>query len=120
MVSNGIPANMLVAGKPANANDGKDYVDPSTLATCFAQAKSQNVIGGAMVWEYPDANAQWIQQARTSAWPVGSSDAAPTSGATDATSSGASSGAGTQAATTTPATSAATLAAGGSTAASTS
>ncbi|KAF5350237.1 hypothetical protein D9758_007838 [Tetrapyrgos nigripes] len=69
--NSGVPLDKLVIGKPATSGDANNgFIDPSTLATCANQAKSQGWNGGVMVWEYPDATASWIQSVRALAFPV--------------------------------------------------
>ncbi|KAJ7043634.1 glycoside hydrolase family 18 protein [Mycena alexandri] len=71
IAASGVPLSKLVIGKPAGTGDGNSgFMDASTLATCVAQAKAQGWNGGAMVWEYPDAAAAWIQTVRGSAFPI--------------------------------------------------
>ncbi|TFY79025.1 hypothetical protein EWM64_g4988, partial [Hericium alpestre] len=68
--ANGVSLNKLVIGKPANSGDASDgYIDPTTLAGCVSQAKSQGWNAGVMTWEYPDAGAAWIKTVRSQAWP---------------------------------------------------
>ncbi|KAF8588809.1 glycoside hydrolase family 18 protein [Ramaria rubella] len=67
--ANGVDLNKLVIGKPAfpgDANNG--YMQPTLLAGCLNQARAEGWSGGVMVWEYPDANAEWIQMARAQAF----------------------------------------------------
>ncbi|KAJ7760581.1 glycoside hydrolase superfamily [Mycena metata] len=71
IAASGVPLSKLVVGKPAGTGDGNSgFMDASTLATYVAQAKAQGWNGGAMVWEYPDAAAAWIQTVRGSAFPI--------------------------------------------------
>ena len=51
--ANGVNVDKLVIGKPAIAADAPSggYIDPSTLATCVSQAKSQGWNAGVMSWE---------------------------------------------------------------------
>ncbi|EMD33176.1 glycoside hydrolase family 18 protein [Gelatoporia subvermispora B] len=67
----GVPLDKLVIGKPANAADADNgYVDPSTLAQCLEQAKSQGWDAGAMAWEFPGAASDWITTVRSQAFPL--------------------------------------------------
>ncbi|KAJ7823011.1 glycoside hydrolase family 18 protein [Mycena leptocephala] len=69
--ASGVPLSKIVIGKPAGTGDGNSgFMSASTLATCVATAKNKGWTGGAMVWEYPDAAAAWIQTVRASSWPV--------------------------------------------------
>ncbi|KAJ7833469.1 glycoside hydrolase [Mycena leptocephala] len=69
--ASGVPLSKIVIGKPAGTGDGNSgFMSASTLATCLATAKNKGWTGGAMVWEYPDAAAAWIQTVRASSWPV--------------------------------------------------
>ncbi|EIN14309.1 glycoside hydrolase [Punctularia strigosozonata HHB-11173 SS5] len=71
IAASGVPENKLVIGKPANSGDASSgYMDPSALAVCIGQAKSQGWSGGAMVWEFPDAASSWISTVRSDSWPV--------------------------------------------------
>ncbi|KAF8809476.1 glycoside hydrolase family 18 protein [Phlegmacium glaucopus] len=66
----GVPLSKLVIGKPATTSDASNgFINPSTLATCVAQAKNQGWSAGVMVWEFPDAAASWIQTVRSQAFP---------------------------------------------------
>ncbi|KAJ6581491.1 glycoside hydrolase [Mycena capillaripes] len=66
-----VPLSKIVIGKPAGTGDGNSgFMSASTLAGCVATAKNQGWTGGAMVWEWPDAAASWIQTVRASSWPV--------------------------------------------------
>ncbi|KIK68276.1 glycoside hydrolase family 18 protein [Collybiopsis luxurians FD-317 M1] len=69
--ANGVTLNKLVIGKPAIASDASNgFINPATLATCVAQAKSQGWSAGVMTWEWPDGNASWISEVRSKSWPV--------------------------------------------------
>ncbi|KAF4610765.1 hypothetical protein D9613_006970 [Agrocybe pediades] len=71
IASNGVPLSKIVIGKPATSGDANNgFMSTSTLATCLQQAKNQGWNGGAMVWEYPRANAAWISAVRSLSWPV--------------------------------------------------
>ena len=57
----GVPLDKIVIGKPAGAGDGNNgFMDPSLLGTCVASAKAMGWTGGAMVWQFPDADASWV------------------------------------------------------------
>ncbi|KAI5122931.1 hypothetical protein M0805_007609 [Coniferiporia weirii] len=72
IAASGVELNKLVIGKPATAKDASNgFIDTTTLATCLSQAKQKNWNAGAMVWEYPDANAAWIKTVRSQSFPVG-------------------------------------------------
>ncbi|KAL5482438.1 hypothetical protein ACEPAI_9032 [Sanghuangporus weigelae] len=67
----GVDLNKIVIGKPGIASDADDgYMEPKTLATCLSQAKQKGWNAGAMVWEYPHADSQWIKDARGDAFPM--------------------------------------------------
>ncbi|KZV61339.1 glycoside hydrolase family 18 protein [Peniophora sp. CONT] len=70
--ANGVNIDKLVIGKPAVAADGPSggYIDPATLATCVSQAKAKGWNAGVMSWEYPDADVNWIDTVRGSAYPI--------------------------------------------------
>ncbi|KAJ6515099.1 glycoside hydrolase family 18 protein [Mycena vitilis] len=71
MAANGVPLEKIVIGKPAGSADASNgFMDANTLAGCVASAKAKGWTGGAMVWEYPDAAAPWVQTVRASSWPV--------------------------------------------------
>ncbi|KAJ7116029.1 glycoside hydrolase [Mycena epipterygia] len=72
IAASGVPLSKLVIGKPGTTGDETSggYIAPATLAGCLATAKNQGWTGGAMVWEWPDAAASWIQTVRASSWPV--------------------------------------------------
>ncbi|PFH51773.1 glycoside hydrolase family 18 protein [Amanita thiersii Skay4041] len=66
----GVPLSKLVIGKPAStgvANNG--FMSTATLSTCLQQAKANGWNGGAMVWQFPDASAKWIQEVRSLSFP---------------------------------------------------
>ncbi|EIN12384.1 glycoside hydrolase family 18 protein [Punctularia strigosozonata HHB-11173 SS5] len=68
--ASGVPINKLVIGKPANSGDASNgFIDPTTLAGCLSQAKAKGWSAGAMVWEFPDAAASWIQTVRSQSFP---------------------------------------------------
>ncbi|KAG6375922.1 glycoside hydrolase family 18 protein [Boletus reticuloceps] len=68
---NGVSLDKLVIGKPGTTADASNgYIDPSTLATCVAQAASMGWDAGVMVWQYPDVNSSWIETVRGSTFPV--------------------------------------------------
>jgi len=67
----GVSLDKLVIGKPATSADATNgFMDTATLATCVAQAKAKGWDAGVMVWEFPGADASWIQTVRGSAYPV--------------------------------------------------
>jgi chitinase len=69
--NNGVPLSKLVIGKPATTGDANNgFMSASTLAGCLQNAKNRGWNGGAMVWQYPNAAASWIQTVRSSSWPV--------------------------------------------------
>ncbi|KAL0576275.1 hypothetical protein V5O48_005719 [Marasmius crinis-equi] len=66
-----VPLNKLVIGKPATQGDASNgFMSTSLLASCLQQAKSKGWSAGAMVWEFPDAAASWIQAVRSLSFPV--------------------------------------------------
>ncbi|KII87370.1 glycoside hydrolase family 18 protein [Plicaturopsis crispa FD-325 SS-3] len=70
IVAAGVDQSKLVIGKPATGSDATNgYVDAATLAGCLATAKSQGWDAGAMVWQFPDAAADWISTVRGTAFP---------------------------------------------------
>ncbi|KAF8521730.1 glycoside hydrolase [Hysterangium stoloniferum] len=70
IAANGVPLNKLVIGKPGYSGDASNgYMSPSILAGCMQQAHAKGWNGGAMSWEFPHANAAWIQTVRSKAWP---------------------------------------------------
>ncbi|KAF8521728.1 glycoside hydrolase family 18 protein [Hysterangium stoloniferum] len=70
IAASGIPLNKIVIGKPAIASDASNgFVSTTTLAGCLSQAKSQGWSAGVMVWEFPDADANWIETVRSQAFP---------------------------------------------------
>lgn len=70
IADSGITLDKLVIGKPATSSDASNgFIEPSTLATCVAQAKAQGWDAGVMVWEFPDAAASWIATVRSQAFP---------------------------------------------------
>ncbi|KAH8110972.1 chitinase [Phellopilus nigrolimitatus] len=72
IAASGIDQNKLIIGKPATAADATNgYIAPATLATCLQQAKAKGWSGGAMVWQYPHADATWIKTVRSQSWAVG-------------------------------------------------
>ncbi|KAF8133344.1 glycoside hydrolase family 18 protein [Boletus edulis] len=77
--ANGVSLDKLVIGKPGTTADASNgYIDPSTLATCVAQAASMGWDAGVMVWQYPDVNSSWIETVRGSTFPVSGSPPPPT------------------------------------------
>ncbi|KAF8576290.1 glycoside hydrolase family 18 protein [Ramaria rubella] len=52
-----------------SASNINGFVETATLAECVAQAKAKGWNAGVMVWEFPDANADWIQSVRQLSWP---------------------------------------------------
>ncbi|KAJ7155351.1 glycoside hydrolase family 18 protein [Mycena crocata] len=71
IAASGVPLSKIVIGKPATTGDANNgFMSASTLAGCLATAKSQGWTGGAMVWQWPNAAAAWIQTVRASSWPV--------------------------------------------------
>ncbi|CAO3662453.1 unnamed protein product [Umbelopsis vinacea] len=54
IINSGVDSSKLLIGKPATpagaTNTG--YMDPSALATCLSQAKSQGWDAGVMLWQY--------------------------------------------------------------------
>ncbi|KAF8588811.1 glycoside hydrolase family 18 protein [Ramaria rubella] len=70
IAASGVSLDKLVIGKPGNSGDASNgFIDSSTLAGCLQQAKAKGWNAGAMVWEYPDAAASWIQTVRSQAFP---------------------------------------------------
>ncbi|KII93375.1 carbohydrate-binding module family 5 protein [Plicaturopsis crispa FD-325 SS-3] len=94
IAASGVSLDKLVIGKPGTTGDANNgYIDPSTLAGCLGQAKSQGWTGGAMVWEFPDAAASWIATVRSDSWPVsGSTGTTTTTSPTSTPTSGSCSG----------------------------
>lgn len=71
---NGVPMHKIVIGKPGKADDASNgFMSTNTLAGCLNQAKKQGWKGGAMTWEYPDANTTWINHVRAQAFPESAS-----------------------------------------------
>ncbi|KAK0462028.1 glycoside hydrolase [Desarmillaria tabescens] len=90
IANNGVDLSKLVIGKPATASDATNgYMNTSMLATCLETAKKAvgvrviNLVpnrmghsycyltaGGAMAWQYPNADASWISTVRSLSWPV--------------------------------------------------
>ncbi|KAJ7625684.1 glycoside hydrolase family 18 protein [Roridomyces roridus] len=69
IAASGVPLNKIVIGKPGvPADAGSGYMEPAILAGCLATAKAQGWSAGAMMWEYPDADASWINTVRGSAF----------------------------------------------------
>ncbi|EJC98494.1 chitinase [Fomitiporia mediterranea MF3/22] len=67
----GVDQNKLVLGKPATSADASNgFMDTKTLAGCVKQAKGKGWEGGVMVWQYPNANSQWIKDVRGDAFPT--------------------------------------------------
>ena len=65
IAANGVDLNKLVIGKPggvADANNG--FIDPATLGTCIDQAKAKGWNAGVMAFQFPSADATWIQAAK--------------------------------------------------------
>jgi chitinase len=81
--ASGVDLNKLVVGKPAGQSDATNgFMDSKTLAGCVADAKGKGWNAGAMVWQYPNAKADWAQTVRGSAFPAsggGSSSPPPPS-----------------------------------------
>ncbi|PFH51617.1 glycoside hydrolase family 18 protein [Amanita thiersii Skay4041] len=70
IANSGVPLSKLVIGKPATTGDASNgFMSTSTLAQCLSQAKGRGWNAGAMVWQFPDANAQWIRDVRSLAFP---------------------------------------------------
>ncbi|KAL5504980.1 hypothetical protein ACEPAH_7643 [Sanghuangporus vaninii] len=70
IAANGVDLDKLVIGKPATSGDASNgFIDPATLAGCVSQAKNQGWDAGVMVWEFPDAAADWIATVRSQAFP---------------------------------------------------
>ncbi|KAG7093682.1 hypothetical protein E1B28_007340 [Marasmius oreades] len=66
-----VSLNKLVIGKPATQGDASNgFMTTSLLASCLQQAKGKGWSAGAMVWEFPDAAASWIQAVRSLSFPV--------------------------------------------------
>ncbi|KAJ7724377.1 glycoside hydrolase family 18 protein, partial [Mycena metata] len=83
IATNGVPLNKLVIGKGATGADATTgYMDPATLATCVAQAKSQGWSAGVMEWQYPNGGSAWIEEVRADSWPVGGGGVTTTSSTT--------------------------------------
>ncbi|KAL9713573.1 hypothetical protein Ac2012v2_003184 [Leucoagaricus gongylophorus] len=70
IAASGIPLSKLVIGKPGTSGDASNgFISTSTLAQCVQQAKNRGWSAGVMVWEFPDAAADWIRQVRSLAFP---------------------------------------------------
>jgi len=70
IAASGVPLSKLVIGKPATEGDASNgFMSTDTFATCLAQANSKGWDAGVMVWEFPDANAAWIQNTRGATFP---------------------------------------------------
>ncbi|EKM81751.1 hypothetical protein AGABI1DRAFT_112003 [Agaricus bisporus var. burnettii JB137-S8] len=71
IAASGVPLSKIVIGKPATSGDASNgFMSTSTLAQCAQQARNQGWNGGVMVWQYPNANANWIRDVRSLAFPV--------------------------------------------------
>ncbi|KAJ7765495.1 glycoside hydrolase family 18 protein [Mycena maculata] len=71
IAASGVPLDKLVIGKPGTSSEASNgFMSASTLATCLQTAKAQGWDAGAMVWEYPGANAAWIETVRSLSFPV--------------------------------------------------
>ncbi|KAF8519829.1 glycoside hydrolase family 18 protein [Gautieria morchelliformis] len=73
IVASGVPQQKVVIGKPGTPADDphiNGFLETKTLAQCLVQAKAKGWNAGVMAWEFPDANAQWIQTVRSLTWPV--------------------------------------------------
>ncbi|KAF9509607.1 glycoside hydrolase family 18 protein [Hydnum rufescens UP504] len=58
----GVPLNKIVIGKPGTKRDANTgYIDPNTLAGCMSQGTAKGWNGGAMAWQFPNADADWIR-----------------------------------------------------------
>ncbi|KIJ53594.1 glycoside hydrolase family 18 protein [Sphaerobolus stellatus SS14] len=66
----GVDLNKIVVGKPASWDEATNggYMDPGFLSSCLKQAADNGWRGGAMVWEYPTADSQWIKTVRDQWW----------------------------------------------------
>ncbi|KAI8974523.1 glycoside hydrolase [Trametes punicea] len=65
IANNGVSLNKLVIGKPGSAADATNgFIDPVTLGTCVNQARIKGWSAGIMAFEFPDANATWIKDAK--------------------------------------------------------
>ncbi|PIL36385.1 hypothetical protein GSI_00073 [Ganoderma sinense ZZ0214-1] len=65
----GIPLNKLVIGKPATGADASNgFMSPAALGSCVKQAKAKGWNGGVMVWQFPHADASWMQAAKGGAF----------------------------------------------------
>jgi chitinase len=65
IINTGVSSSKLLIGKPATAAGATNtgYMDPSALATCLSQAKSQGWDAGVMLWQYTlDPNGSIIGQ----------------------------------------------------------
>ncbi|KAF8133350.1 glycoside hydrolase family 18 protein [Boletus edulis] len=86
IAANGASLDKLVIGKPGTTKEAKTgYIDPTTLASCVAEAASEGWDAGVMVWQYPEATSSWIETVRGSTWPVSSSPAPTVTTTTTAT-----------------------------------
>ncbi|KZV88831.1 glycoside hydrolase [Exidia glandulosa HHB12029] len=66
----GVPLNKIVVGKPGIANDASNgFIAPDKLGTCVKDAVGKGWNGGIMSWQWPNANADWIRQAKGGAFP---------------------------------------------------
>ncbi|KIY62608.1 glycoside hydrolase family 18 protein [Cylindrobasidium torrendii FP15055 ss-10] len=72
IIASGVDASKLVIGKPGTAGDATNgQMSADDLATCLETAKGKDWNGGAMVWQYPNADTEWIKTVRSKSWPVG-------------------------------------------------
>ncbi|GJJ10720.1 hypothetical protein Clacol_004947 [Clathrus columnatus] len=70
MARNGVDLHKIVIGKPGNNDDASNgYMSTSMLSSCLEKAAAHGWRGGAMTWEYPDANSTWIRHVRRQAFP---------------------------------------------------
>jgi len=67
----GVDLDKLVIGKPSSPGEAySGFIDTETLASCVKQAKDNGWNGGVMVWDYPDADKEWIKAVRAMSWPM--------------------------------------------------
>ncbi|KIY63585.1 glycoside hydrolase family 18 protein [Cylindrobasidium torrendii FP15055 ss-10] len=71
IAGNGVDVSKLVIGKPGTTGDANNgFMTASDLAVCLQEAKGKGWNGGAMAWQYPNADSSWIKTVRSLSWPV--------------------------------------------------
>ncbi|KAI0794033.1 glycoside hydrolase [Fomes fomentarius] len=69
IAANGVDLNKLVIGKPAPGDATTGIMDPTTLGQCVDQAKAKGWNAGVMVFQFPDADANFIKAAKGTSFP---------------------------------------------------